>query len=294
MINNLVSIIIPTYNRAFRVKDTIHSCIRQNYERIEIVVIDDGSTDSTKETLDNLIKANNTSKIIKYFYQKHSGACVARNRGLELAQGEYIQFLDSDDVIENNKINSQVKLLKDTNTPCAICDFKYIQENGKIIKTIKNDGDIHKYTSKLRSVSIMTPLIRRDSIIPNLRWNESLKRNQDMDFMFRYFITITKWAYVPGDYCNYIIHNSKRISDSYVQGMQFYMFYKSFKYFYKRNKNLIPVTNKWIFHKYKKEIFYRWIKFLIKRNLPKMILSFIIKYFFKHSKKDSFKIEKMY
>jgi glycosyltransferase involved in cell wall biosynthesis len=276
MHQNLVSVIIPTYNRAETIQRAIHSCLNQTYPFIEIIIIDDGSSDDTKHSVLQIARDNNDSnKHIRCIYQSNSGACVARNTGMDNAQGEYIQFLDSDDTMEPYKIEKQMDALKKRNAPCALCDFKYIDNHGKIIKQVKNDGDIHEYTSKLRSVSIMTPLIKKQSILYGLRWNPALKRNQDMDFMFKYFLTIEKWCYVPGAYCNYIVHEQKRISDSYHKGMQFYEMYKSFTEFYKKNKKLIPVANSQIVYRYRNELIKRWIKFNIKKYIPHSIKTFI-------------------
>ena len=88
----LVSVIIPCYNRADIVRDTIDSILSQSYQNIEAIVIDDGSTDNTW----GVISAYNDQRI-RYFYQANGGLSAARNSGLEVARGEFIAFLDSDD-----------------------------------------------------------------------------------------------------------------------------------------------------------------------------------------------------
>ncbi|KAB2867528.1 MAG: glycosyltransferase family 2 protein, partial [Bacteroidales bacterium] len=92
----LISVIIPTYNAERFIIETLTSVINQSYTHWECIIIDDGSTDSTKEIIDEYCKADNR---IKYYYQKNSGPSVARNVGVKIALGEYIQFLDSDDVL---------------------------------------------------------------------------------------------------------------------------------------------------------------------------------------------------
>jgi len=86
-----VSIIIPTYNRTNMVKEAIQSVLEQTYTDYEIIVVDDGSTDNTRETVTAL-----SDKII-YIYQQNQGRSYARNHGISLAKGDYIAFLDSDD-----------------------------------------------------------------------------------------------------------------------------------------------------------------------------------------------------
>ena len=182
-----VSVIIPTYNRVHLLSKAVESVLGQTYQDLEIIVVDDGSSDGTKQMITHLQKKYNS---IKYFYQANLGACSARNKGLESANGEFIQFLDSDDYMTQDKIKIQVDIMENEGTPCAICDFQYIDSKGNILKSIRNNGNIHSYVANFRSPFIMTPLIRTTSIIPELKWNLSLKRNQDMDFMFKYFMTI--------------------------------------------------------------------------------------------------------
>lgn len=92
-----VSVIIPTYNNAKYITDAIESVQRQTYKDTEIIVVDDGSTDNTQEMMANFSD-------ITYLQQYHQGPAVARNRGLREAHGEYIQFLDSDDVLLPTKL----------------------------------------------------------------------------------------------------------------------------------------------------------------------------------------------
>src|SRR3989344_6055415 len=104
----LVSVIIPAYNAVFLILETINSVLNQTYDNLEIIVVDDGSTDNTKEVLRNLIETER----IKYFYQKNSGQASARIRGFGESKGVYISFIDSDDLIVSNKIEVQVDYME--------------------------------------------------------------------------------------------------------------------------------------------------------------------------------------
>lgn len=99
----LVSVIIPTYNRAHCITEAIDSVLAQSYQQFEIIVIDDGSDDDTKDKL--ACYANK----IRYFYQENSGVSVARNLGIQEAHGEWVAFLDSDDIWEPDKLKVQVE-----------------------------------------------------------------------------------------------------------------------------------------------------------------------------------------
>jgi glycosyltransferase involved in cell wall biosynthesis len=101
-----VSVIIPTYNRAHYVTEAIQSVLNQSYKDFEIIVIDDGSTDNTREVIERLKDPR-----LKYFYQENQGVCVARNNGINVSVGEYIYFLDSDDVLLENALEKGVRVL---------------------------------------------------------------------------------------------------------------------------------------------------------------------------------------
>ncbi|MCP2520499.1 glycosyltransferase [Candidatus Aminicenantes bacterium AC-708-M15] len=101
-----VSVIIPTYNRASFLKEAIESVLNQEYSDFELIIIDDGSTDNTKE----IIKQYEGK--LKYYYQSHKGVSPARNAGLKLARGDFIAFLDSDDLWKKEKLKIQVEFMK--------------------------------------------------------------------------------------------------------------------------------------------------------------------------------------
>lgn len=103
-VKGLVSVIVPCYNYAHFLGETLDSVIAQTYTNWECLIIDDGSTDNTKEVADNYCKKDSR---IKYIYQSNQGLSAARNKGIDEARGEYIQFLDSDDLITSEKLRHQ-------------------------------------------------------------------------------------------------------------------------------------------------------------------------------------------
>lgn len=104
----LVSIVIPTYNKAQYICETIESAIHQTYPNVEIIVVDDGSEDNTRDVLDAYIK----EKKITYYYQNNSGPASARNNGISLADGKYILCLDSDDILDPSYLEKSVPILQ--------------------------------------------------------------------------------------------------------------------------------------------------------------------------------------
>src|SRR3989338_9975584 len=109
MVNNpLVSVVIPTYNGSRFIKETIQSVLDQTYTNIEAIIVDDGSKDNTPD----IVKSINDSRII-YIRQENAGVSMARNNGINISKGEYIAFLDHDDVWLPCKLERQLLLFKE-------------------------------------------------------------------------------------------------------------------------------------------------------------------------------------
>ena len=123
----LVSVIIPTHNRASLVCDAVKSVLAQTYNNIEIIVVDDGSTDDTRSVVTAL------SGNIKYILQEKQGPGVARNRGIDEASGDWIAFLDSDDLWLPDKLSLQFKVLETFPQYKAVHTNFFTTQNGKII-----------------------------------------------------------------------------------------------------------------------------------------------------------------
>jgi glycosyltransferase involved in cell wall biosynthesis len=118
--NPLVSVIIPVYNSAQHLAETVQSVLDQTWKNIEIIMVDDGSTDNSYTLAQSLVNDQ-----IKLFKQENRGASAARNLGLAHAQGDYIQYLDADDLLSTDKIESQVKALLGKPDQLALCPTVY-------------------------------------------------------------------------------------------------------------------------------------------------------------------------
>ena len=125
--NPLVSIIIPTFNRRHFVADAIESCLAQTYEYCEIIVVDDGSSDDTGRFL-----RERYGQRIRYIAQENQGPGIARNRGIEAARGEYIQFLDADDQLNARKVEVSLDVfLKHPEVSVVYTHFQFVASDGK-------------------------------------------------------------------------------------------------------------------------------------------------------------------
>ena len=122
----LVSIVIPVYNVENFVKDTLSSVCNQTYKNIEIICVDDGSTDNSLSVLNFYSEKD---KRIKVLSQSNSGVSAARNNGIRAAEGEYICFLDSDDFMHPQNVELQVKAITDSGADIVYCRFKNVPED---------------------------------------------------------------------------------------------------------------------------------------------------------------------
>ena len=113
----LVSVVIPTYNRAGIIKHCLDTVVKQTYDNLEIIVVDDCSSDNTQE----VVMSYNDDRIIYVRLDKNRRACYARNYGANISHGEYIAFQDSDDTWSLDKIEKQVKVLEESNADVVFC-----------------------------------------------------------------------------------------------------------------------------------------------------------------------------
>jgi len=202
--NKLVSIIIPTFNHAKYVIEAINSVLNQTYQNFELIIIDDGSTDNTKEVVNKII-AENADKKISYFYQKNCGVSAARNKGIHEAKWENITFLDADDIFLDTFLEDMIFKINE-GYDWVICDnnLKRIDTQHGTYKNefqkrnIDFSDDIIK--QMLISDRIGTPdrmLIKKGLIIENkICFNEKFACFEDWDFHIQLLCLSEKVGYV--------------------------------------------------------------------------------------------------
>lgn len=146
---DLISVIVPVYNVEKYLKECVDSLINQTYKNIEIILVDDGSTDGSSLICDEIAKKDDR---IQVYHKKNGGLSDARNYGIEKAAGSYICFVDSDDYVEKDYINSMFQNIKKYNTRIAACGYCHLYENGGIkeinfqnIKKIYYGDEAQKY-----------------------------------------------------------------------------------------------------------------------------------------------------
>ncbi|MFH1429040.1 MAG: glycosyltransferase family A protein [Candidatus Margulisiibacteriota bacterium] len=177
-----VSVIIPTYNRLSYLKKALKSVMVQTFKDYEIIVVDDGSTDGTTSYISGL-------PFIRYVYQENKGVSAARNRGLTIARGEYVCFLDSDDTWKKTKLEKQAEVFQN-NPGLKAC---YTEEtwirNGKHLNQMKKhqkySGWIFEKALPLCIISPSSIMLKKDVFNDLGCFDENLDVCEDYDFWLR-------------------------------------------------------------------------------------------------------------
>ncbi|MDR3273651.1 MAG: glycosyltransferase [Flavobacteriaceae bacterium] len=192
MTHPLISIIVPCYNQAGFLDSCIESLIKQTYSHWECIIINDGSTDNTNE-----LSQRWTEKDIrvKYIKQKNKGLSSARNSGMKIAKGDYIQLLDSDDFIHPNKFKTIVEIIEKQSPDIIFSDFMYVDSEGKTKNEYEKYNikkDINTFDTKFlldefndETNMVLPPMsyIIKSSLIGATLFNETLKAYEDRMFL---------------------------------------------------------------------------------------------------------------
>ncbi|MCD7804176.1 MAG: glycosyltransferase [Oscillospiraceae bacterium] len=179
----MISVIIPTYNRVETIKRSIRSVLNQTYSDLECIVVDDGSTDNTAD----IVQSINDDRLRYYKLDHNSGACVARNKGIELAVGEYIAFQDSDDEWDSDKLRCQLQKLNMVDADVCICRKRVINEKtGATMFSHKgmDEGFISKKTLYKGTLSTQL-LFAKSEVFKNICFDEKVKKFQDYEWGIR-------------------------------------------------------------------------------------------------------------
>jgi len=187
IIKGLVSVIIPVYNRELLIANTLDSVLNQTYPNLDIIVVNDGSSDKTSEILSAY--KNNFSKIITIINQDNQGQIKARNNGIKKARGEYVAFLDSDDLWLNHKLEKQLPLFNKENIGLVFSGNYNINSAGDIIGSEPFDKLI---TSNIYNDLLVENLMAGGSVVIKHKtlvdvglFDESLEAAENWDLWIR-------------------------------------------------------------------------------------------------------------
>ncbi len=179
MVKEMVSVIIPTYNREKVIREAARSVLNQTYKDLELIIVDDGSTDSTSRVVGELGDPR-----VRYVVQENAGACVARNHGISVARGECIAFQDSDDTWKADKLEKQIRVLENDPAVDIVCCRTVLKRlDGTTIVTANRikEGFVDKKTGPV-GFSTQT-LVMRKRVVEKVLFDPKVTRYQDLDFL---------------------------------------------------------------------------------------------------------------
>lgn len=203
----LVSVVVPIYNTGKYLSRCLDSIIDQSYKKLEILLVDDGSTDDSPDIIKHYKKVDDRVKVIN---RLNGGLSAARNSGLNASTGEYICFIDSDDSIHSSMIATLFRVLNENNADFARCDLRHIKQGDVVIEESSSWGN--KGVSVLDSPfedfvafrfwpSVCHTLYKRDAI-GELRFTEGIV-HEDLDFTYRFLLRTQRGVYIPWPGYNY-------------------------------------------------------------------------------------------
>ena len=204
--NSLISVIIPTFNRAHTLGSALDSVIAQTWQNWECIVVDDGSEDYTSHLMEFYFSIDKRIKYVSRPTELRKGASSSRNYGLSISKGDLIQFLDSDDIISYDKLESQLELLREDPEVSLVTSrwgrFKNFLNDAEVYKNLKSYNSFtDKYAffealkDSLGFFPIHSYLIRKEIIAEAGNWNEFLSMNDDAEFMVRVLLKSKKIAF---------------------------------------------------------------------------------------------------
>ena len=253
-----VSVIIPVYNVENYIERCLDSALNQTLQDIEMIVVNDGSTDSSKEKIENYMKKYEGK--IKYLEKENGGLSSARNFGMPHATGEYIAFLDSDDYIELNAYEEMYNLAKKENADMVECDFIWEYPNKQ-----KQDIGV-KYLGKKEMlekarVVAWNKLIKRKIIEEHKIEFPTGLRYEDVEFFYKLVPYLNKVSFVKKCFIHYTQREDSLANTQNIKTREIFTILDNVISYYKE-KNL--------YDEYKQELEYTYTRLLLCSSLKRM------------------------
>jgi glycosyltransferase involved in cell wall biosynthesis len=251
MNNNLISIIIPCYNQGRFLNETILSVYNQTYSNWECIIINDGSTDDSEEIANEWVRKDNR---FKYFYKKNGGVSSARNLGLEKINGNYIQFLDSDDLLDSRKLELSILSLRKSqkeSEKLVISNFRMFTKNPK--KSFEPFCSLSPQLFNFESLlyqwndDFSIPIhagIFHSSLFTSIRFPENLTAQEDWIVWVNLFKSGCKAIFIDQPLALYRLNLSSRtmtkgLYDDQMKAYEYFKHFLSDEEFYKLSLVLI-------------------------------------------------------
>ena len=221
----LVSVIIPTYNRRILLEEAVDSVLDQEIDRLQVVIVDDGSTDGTRGHVEVLLRGRWRGCGIDYIYQKNAGASAARNKGLQVASGQYVQFLDADDLLLPGKFQAQISSMVPQPSEASADVCLCLGLMGRGLPSASGPRDVVGTTevAKLavieslvsRAVHVVptnSPLWRREFLGQHAPWREDIGLGDDLEYHVRLLCSARRIVAIKGHGFFIRVHDEERMS----------------------------------------------------------------------------------
>jgi glycosyltransferase involved in cell wall biosynthesis len=211
MISILFSIIIPTYNRAHLILDTLNSVENQDFTDFELIIVDDGSKDNTKEIVDRYIK-DKELKNWRYYYKTNGERGAARNFGIEKAKGQWITFLDSDDILYKNHLTVASEFISINNDITVFHSaYEYRNQKHKFIRKVNypNNQNLNKAILKGNLFSCFGMFLKSD-ILKDLKFEEERELSGTEDWLLWLKIVARYKIHFQSQISGCMIHHDER------------------------------------------------------------------------------------
>lgn len=217
-IQPLVSVIMPAYNSEKYIGKSIESVLAQDYEKFELIIVDDGSKDGTKSIVEQYAKNDIRIKLLE---QANQGVSAARNKGLDTATGEYVAFLDSDDLWDADNLSVMVQATECTKSGLVCASMDIINADGTRQKanTAYKDGELMDFVTNNNEIrffwGVGSVIIRRDILEKyHIRFDRGIAIMEDIGFYIKIF-AVTNLKAVPRVMAHYCKHDNSATTAAY-------------------------------------------------------------------------------
>ncbi len=214
--DELVSIIVPVYKTERYLNRCVNSILNQDYSGIEVILVDDGSPDKSGQLCDDISARD---KRVLVIHKKNGGLSSARNAGIDVANGKYICFVDSDDYVEKDYVSTLINMIKRHDADLAKINYKevttdnYSEESVNVVEKVYSGDEVEKAFLELRVDSACVFMYKKN-VIENIRFPLG-KTSEDIPFNFEVFQKATRFVYSP-QIKYYYWHNPESISNGAV------------------------------------------------------------------------------
>ena len=223
-----ISVIVPAYNCEKTIERCLYSIIGQTYKNIQIIVINDGSSDNTESIVKQIQRKDSRINLISI---PNSGVSHARNIGIDFAEGDYLTFVDSDDYIDSETYKTLIGIIKEYDVQIAHCSYKNVDENGSVLGTVGDTGKVLLQShdealefflkDKLFCEALWNKLYSKE-LFRSIRLDESLKINEDVLANFCLFDLVDSSAFIDKSFYSYVsnIHSVTHTSKGFAGAEQ--------------------------------------------------------------------------